>query len=109
MKTVGIAMLFGLCSLIGMRLAAKKTEELGLIRSIRNDLLLFSERIAAGIGTLPELANERNGALSDVLQVYLDTLSEGYSEADAAERAVGKLNGYGSVQAGVKRFLTGLS
>lgn len=109
MKTVGIALLFGLCALIGVRLGAKKTARLKTVRSLRSDLQLFSERIAAGSSSLPTLAAERDGLFSELLQSYLDALPQGYTEVDAAEQACERLQGQETVRAGLRQFLSGLS
>ena len=102
-------MLFGLCTLIGMRLAAKKTERLNIVRSLRKDLVLFSERIATGGGTLTEIASAQNGMLFTMLERYLSALSEGKTESDAAESAAKELKKESTEQAGIRMFLTGLS
>ena len=109
MKTVGIALLFGLCALIGVRLGAKKTERLKTVRSLQNDLQCFSERIAAGNSTLSALAAERSGLFSELLQNYLDALSRGCTEVNAAERATECLRGQEAMCAGMQQFLSGLS
>ena len=109
MKTVGIAMLFGLCTWIGIRLGAKKTARLMTVRALRSDLQLFSEQIAAGNGTLIDLASGRDGVLFDVLRIYLDALSKGESETEAARKAIASTSGCQTVQAGLQMFLTGLS
>ena len=109
MKTVGIAMLFGLCCVIGMRLGAKKTAYLRTVRSLRCDLQLFSERIGTCSSTLKEIAGELSGTLSTMMHTYLDRLDAGCTEADAAEYALDGLQAFGTVQAGMRMFLTGLS
>ncbi len=108
MKTAGVALLFGLCCMIGFRLGRKKTARLRTIRSLRSDLQLFSERIGSGCGTLNELQGEMNGALGEVLKVYLEMLEDGSGEADAAERAIDELSGSGTTEAGIRMFLIGL-
>ena len=109
MKTIGIAMLFGLCTMIGVRLAAKKTERLHTVRSLRSELRLFSERTALGCGTLCEFAAERNGILSELLRIYLKALTEGDPEPQAAERATACLRAGTTMQAATQSFLNGLS
>ena len=109
MKTVGVALLFGLCCMIGFRLGRKKTGRLKVIRSLRSDLQLFSERIGSGCGTLKDLQGELNGALGEILKTYLDMLKEGNGGADAAENAIGDLRGSGTAEAGIRMFLIGLS
>lgn len=109
MKTVGIAMLFGLCCMIGMRLGARKTAYLHTVRSLRCDLQLFSERIGTCSSMLKDIAGELTGTLSVVLRAYLDRLDAGCTESDAAEYALDGLHAYGTVQAGMRLFLTGLS
>ena len=109
MKTAGVALLFGLCCMIGFRLGRKKTGRLKVIRSLRSDLQLFSERIGSGCGTLKELQGELNGALGEILKTYLEMLKEGTREADAAENAIGDLRGSGTAEAGIRMFLIGLS
>ena len=109
MKTAGVALLFGLCCMIGFRLGRKKTGRLKVIRSLRSDLQLFSERIGSGCGTLKDLQGELNGALGEVLKIYLVLLGEGEREADAAESAIGELRSGETVEAGIRTFLIGLS
>ena len=109
MKTVGIAMLFGLCCLIGFRLGAKKTAQLRTVQSLRRDVQLLSERVGSGGSTLLEIAGEMNGTLSEILRIYLEKLDEGAAETDAAAFALECLRGSGNVQAGVRMFLAGLS
>lgn len=108
MKTVGIVLLFGLCAVIGMRLGAKKTERLFTVRALRKDLQLFSERIAAGRGTLTEIASE-NGALFELIGSYLAALSGGETESAAAERASDGFKKGSAEGAGLCMFFTGLS
>ncbi len=109
MKTAGVALLFGLCCMIGFRLGRKKTGRLKAIRSLRSDLILFSERIGSGCGTLKELQSELNGALGEILKVYLDMLDAGKQEVDAAESAVEEHRDNETVEEGIRMFLTGLS
>lgn len=109
MKTVGIAMLFGLCCMIGIRLGMKKTARLRMLQSLRNELSRFSERIITCSGTLTEIAGEGDGTLSRMLRIYLEQLCAGQKEANAAEHASEVLNGYGNVQNEVRSFLNGLS
>ncbi len=109
MKYVGIAMLFGLCTLIGMRLAAKKTARLNTVRSLRKDLVLFSERIATGGGTLAKIAAGQNGMLFTLLGRYLSALSDGESELNAAACAADMLKKDSTEQAGIRMFFSGLA
>ena len=109
MKMLGIALLFGLCCLIGVRLGARKTTGLLTVRSLKNELQLFSEQVTAKSGTLNEIAKNSDGLLSDVLQSYLAALSNGASEGKAAEEASEILQENKTLQAGVRMFLTGLS
>lgn len=109
MRTIGIAMLFGLCCMIGFRLGMKKTAQLKTVRSIQSDLQLFSERITTESGTLEELACQMNGTLSKILRAYLDALRLGKRESEAAEYASTDLRVYENLQTGLLRFLTGLS
>ena len=109
MKTAGVALLFGLCCMIGFRLGRKKTGRLKAIRSLRSDLILFSERIGSGCGTLKELQSELNGALGEILKVYLDMLDAGKQEVDAAESAVEEHRDNETVEEEIRMFLTGLS
>ena len=105
MKTVGIVMLFGLCTMIGMQLGAKKTARLFTVRTLRKELQLFSERITSGRGTLMEIASEKDGLLSEMLGRYLDALGKG----EAAGKAAGKLKAESTEHAGMLMFFTGLS
>lgn len=102
-------MLFGLCCMIGVGLGARKTARLQTIRSLRGDLQLFSERIASGRGTLTEIAGEQGGALTEMLQIYLDRLAAGSGETEAAKTAFEDLHVCETVREGIRIFLTGLS
>ena len=109
MKTAGVALLFGLCCMIGFRLGRRKTGRLRTIRSLQSDLQLFTERIGSGCGTLKELQGELNGTLGESLRIYLDMLDGGKREADAAECAIEDLRECGAVTDGIRMFLIGLS
>ena len=102
-------MLFGLCCMIGIRLGKKKTAYLKTIRSLRCDLQLFTDRVTAGSASLKDIAGELTGTLSSVLQTYLDQLETGCGETRAADCALESINAFGTVHAGLKMFLTGLS
>lgn len=108
MKTVGIAILFCLCSVIGMRLASKKTARLHAIRTLERELRLFSERIASGRGMLTEIAKEQ-GLLPEMLSEYLHALADGVRQTEAAEQAANRMNGKDTENAGVRMFFTDLS
>ena len=108
MKTVGIALLFGLCAMIGIRLSAKKTARLGTARTLRKDLQFFSDRIVRSGETLVEIASGE-GMLFDMLGAYLEALSDGASETDAAEHAAEGLRKGSAEEAGMQRFFTGMS
>ena len=109
MKTVGVALLFGLCCMIGFQLGRRKTSRLRTIRSLQSDLQLFSERIGSGCGTLTEIQCELIGALGEILKIYLDMLSEGRKEADAAECATADLRDCSAVKDEIGTLLVGLS
>ena len=100
-------MLFGLCSLIGYQLGARKTMRLKTVRQMQSDLCLFSERISAGSGTLVELTAKQHGLLFEQIGAYLDLLQND-GEADAAARAAKELNCGEPVREGVEQFLSGL-
>ena len=108
MRTIGIGMLFGLCTLIGFRIGARKTVRLITVRELRSDLQLFTERILSGGGTLVEWTAEQHCMLSEQIGAYLDLLIRGEGDADAAAHAAGKLNCCQTARAGVERFLIGL-
>ncbi len=108
MKWIGIAMLFGLCTLFGFRLAAKKTERLKTVRTMLRELQTFSDEIAGGNGSLKRIA-ERSGALFSVLASYLHALDTGKTESEAAELACAGLCEDGEERAALQLFLTGLS
>ncbi len=108
MKTVGIAMIFGLCTLIGIRIASRKTGRLKEGRAIRKDLRLFTERIATGAGTLLDAA-DKQGVLSELLSVYRNALSKGETEESASEKAADALICDRSERENAAAFLKGLS
>ena len=108
MKAVGIAMIFGLCTLIGIRIAAQKTGRLNMLRTIQKELRLFTERIMSGSGTLTDAAEDQQ-MLSELLSVYLDTLSAGESERNASEKAARTLFAEKTERENAEAFLMGLS
>lgn len=108
MKTAGIAILFLLCSMIGFRLAARKTDRLRTLRMLEKELQVFSERIASGRGLLPEIGKE-HGLLPEMLSDYLKALSEGMTQREASEKAAEKLRGGETEIAGLRMFFTDLS
>ena len=87
MKTVGIVILFALCTAIGWRLAAKKSERIAAICALRRDLSVFSDAFDAGEGSLSAIAQRGQGLLMQQLNVYLATLRDGRSEQEAARIA----------------------
>ena len=107
MKTFGIAMLFGLCSMIGIRIAAGKTARLNAVRTLSRELIRFAERISGG-DTLKTMAAE-SGMLSGMLSVYLTALENGETEARAAALASDEMKNGSAEQSGACAFLTGLS
>lgn len=109
MKTVGIAMLFGLCSLIGIRLADRRTKRLEFVRALQKDLRSFAEWVRTGSESLSAFAAEQEGELSGMLKAYLAALAEGETETTAAERATERFRGGSTEQAGMRLFLSGLS
>lgn len=108
MKTVGIAMLFGLCTLIGIRIAARKTARFRTLQQLKERLCLFSERISGGCGSLKD-ATSGEGVFAEMLERYLKTLSEGGTEAEAARQAADLLLQGSAEQTGANAFFTGLS
>jgi stage III sporulation protein AB len=109
MKTVGLSLLFGLCCLIGFRIAAGKTERLRTIRALRGDLQMLSERIASGRGSLMKIASERKELLAGSLSRYLEALSEGKTEEVSAERAAAVFRKGSAEAEGMRMFFSGLS
>lgn len=107
MKTVGIALLFGLCAAIGMRLCARKTERLAAVRELKQGKDLFAEQIAAG-GTLKALA-KREGRFFSMLAAYLAALEAGGNEAEAAEAACRKRKATSPECDAMRLFFDGLS
>ena len=108
MKAVGIALLFGLCTLFGFRTAETKTVRLKTVRAMLLELQAFSDAIMTGGETLQRLS-ERSGVFYSLLSAYLKELEQGKTETEAAELALETFNGTGDVQAALKQFLTGLS
>ena len=86
MRTVGILLLFGLCTLIGLRAAAKKTARTERIRSLKQALLRFSDAFSGGM-PLPAIAQEGEGAFFDALRAYLAAQADGQGEQRAAALA----------------------
>jgi hypothetical protein len=108
MKTVGIALLFGLCCLIGIRIAAKKTAPLREIRTVLNELRTFSDRVSGG-ATLSAAAEQGGGPFSEMLSAYLKALSDGMPQPEAADRAVSRFRDGAAVCHGAELFVNGLS
>ena len=109
MKTVGLAMLFALCCAIGFRIGALKTARLRTVRTLRGDLQLLTARISSGIGSLMEIASDHSGMLCGALDRYLHALSQGETEADAANRAAEGLRKESAEHDGIRMFFSGLS
>ena len=109
MKTVGLAMLFGLCCLIGIRIAAKKTERMHTVKLLQRDLQMFSERIASGCGSLAEITSKYGIRFSGSLDRYLDALSGGETEENAAACAAAAFRKGSAEGDGMLLFLSGLS
>ena len=108
MKSVGIALLFALCSLVGIRLAAKKTAPLKTVRALLFGLQSFADRVASG-STLVAAAEAGNDAFVELLSVYLGALSKDGTQDAAAERAASSIRASASVQSGAELFFSGLS
>ena len=87
MKTLGILLLFGLCTAIGIRLASQKCEGMQRIRALERELAAIAERFDGGNASLRSIAQSGQGMLSNRLCVYLDALSAGRTEAEAAQNA----------------------
>ncbi len=109
MKTVGLALLFGLCCLTGFRIAAVKTERLRTVRALQGDLQHFSERIASGRGSLIGIASEQPDLFCGALSRYLDALAQGKTEDGAMETAVEGLRSGSTEYNGMQMFFAGLS
>ncbi len=107
MKTAGIALLFGLCTLLGARLAARKTGRLTAVHALKQGLQLFSERIAQG-DTLKTLAAE-DGLFFSLLHAYLTARSAGRTEAQATEEACAALSGLPAERDAMHLFFDALS
>ena len=63
MKAVGIALLFGLCTLFGFRIAEKKTARLKTVRALLLELQTFSDAIMTGRDTLQRLSEKKRQVL----------------------------------------------
>ena len=109
MKTVGIALLFGLCTLFGFRLAAKKTQRLNAVRTLLRDAQTVSDEIGAKNGSLKRIASRTDGVLFPMLAAYLKTLDAGGTEAEAAELACAGVPKASEERAALLLFLNGLS
>lgn len=84
MKTLGIVMLFGLCTSIGLRLAAKKTARVERIRAMRRALSAFSDAITRGDASLRSIAESGEGLFFDQMRMYIAAQEAGRTEAEAA-------------------------
>ena len=87
MRTVGILMLFGLCTAIGLRLAAQKTARIRRVRSMRRELLTFSDAFAQGETALGAIAARGEGLFFERLRAYVAAQAEGRTEEEAARAA----------------------
>ena len=108
MKTVGILILFGLCTAIGVRLAAKKTANIACIRAARRDASAFSEAIESGESSLKAIAGYGDGLLFVQLRAYIAAQERGKSEAEAAAIACEPFRG-DALHAASRLFFGGLS
>lgn len=107
MKTAGIALLFGLCCLIGVRLSAKKLAPLRMIRSVMSGLGTFSDGVSRGAAL--SAAAGTGGPFFELLEAYLSALSDGMQQTDAADRAASCFSGCEALRHGAGLFLNGLS
>lgn len=87
MKTLGILMLFGLCTAIGLRAAAKKRAAVSAVLALERELSAFSDALDGGESSLPAIAQNGQGLLYERLRVYIGALSEGLTERIAAQKA----------------------
>ena len=87
MKTAGILLLFGLCTAIGLRLAAKKSEGVDSLHALERDLSAFSAAFDGGEGSLLRIAQRGQGVFFVQLRAYLDALQDGFAEGEAARLA----------------------
>jgi len=108
MKTIGIALLFGLCCMIGVRLSAKKTAPLKAVRELLSGLCAFSDCVTGG-ATLSAAAESSEGLFFERLSAYLSALKEGAPQAIAAKTAGAQLKASDAVSCGAERFFNGLS
>ena len=109
MKTAGILMLFGLCVLIGMRLAAGKKARYEDLCAIMRELRMFLDAIDAGQNSLALIAERNQGIWFNMLKTYLKARSEGQSETEAAETATEAWSGTTEEKTAMQSFFNGLS
>jgi hypothetical protein len=88
MKTIGLLLLFGLCTAIGMHIATEKSARLHRVNGLIRDLQTLSDQITAGQRSLMRISEEESGELFDLLHRYLSLRSDSYSESDAARLAI---------------------
>lgn len=109
MKTVGILLLFGLCTAIGMRLAARKTERCRLVRALRCELHRFSETVDATHASLSDAARDGEGNFYRMLNAYCTARNDGMREGEAAAGATADCGLADAERLALTAFLTGLS
>jgi stage III sporulation protein AB len=109
MKTVGILLLFGLCTTIGMRLAARRTERYRHLCVLHSELNRFSETIGATQATLSDIAQTGEGDFYRMLQTYLSARNSGMREWEAANIATSESTLVDADRQAMVAFLNGLS
>ncbi len=109
MKTVGILLLFGLCTSIGMRIASRRTERYRRIRSLRSELNRLSEAIGSAQTSLKTAADGNEGELFMMLDRYLSARNSGGGEGKAAASALADTEWHDAERDALTRFFTGLS
>lgn len=108
MRTAGLLLIFGLCTAIGMRLAAKRSERFTRICAWMGQLAALSYALDAK-GSLRKICKANDGELFEQLCVYLDMREDGKSEAEAARSAASPWAAYPAESRALVAFFSGLS
>ncbi len=109
MKPIALILLFGLCTMVGMQIAAQKTERYQRISGLLSDLSTLTETFEAGMRSLPKLAENSDGELFERLRIYLASREQLGTEKDAAAKAADAWPANTKEHQALVTFFTGLS
>ncbi len=107
MKTIGILLLFGVCTMLGLQAAKRLSARAKAIDALLASLESFLEQIQNG--TPLRRAGGTSGALGTAIGCYLDGLEQGNASDEAARTAAQGVDGVQAAeQAALASFLDGM-